>query len=407
MSANFNLEDFVKKPFALEHFKAFLVELFGEKITFTSKDNFLFTNENSLIEAYHILCKELRLNSDEIGIFCFKVSSIKAKIALHSELKKILKNSSTSAILAIFYEENKDEFRLSLITSGFDYEANKITFSDLKRQSFILGTSKTATSYKALQELLDNKEDLTLNLLKEKFSQEPLTKEFFDEYKKQFDFIFKALQEANLSNVFVSFKGTNDTLKAYKAFANKFLGRMIFLYFLQKKGWLGVGKDKAYGDGEADFLHKLFEKAKEKNENFYEKYLCPLFFDSLNLQREDDYMPLFESKIPFLNGSLFEDEFINANKKPHFLIASILDNHFFERLFDFFDRYNFTLEESSPKEVEIAIDPEMLGRIFEAMMDDNKEKGAFYTPREIVHYMAKNALLCILVRFSQPMSLKP
>ncbi len=335
------------------------------------------------------------------------------------------------------------EFRLSLITSGYDYELNKPTYSNLKRQSFILGHTKTATAQKALANLIAKaqKSPLTQKDLEEAFSQEPVSKEFYERYKKHYDAICAKLTQANIAHIFANYKGISDSHKAIESFAKKLLGRIVFLYFLQKKGYLGVPRDKSYGEGDTNFLHNLFCKARQQNINFYSEYLCPLFFDSLNARKEDDYSALFDCKIPFLNGGLFEDEFANNKSchierseisktsichtealaevsqvsqnrdisvstkpqydnatifranKAHFLIAQVLDNPTFEAIFDFFESYNFTIEESTPTDIEVSIDPEMLGKVFENLIDYNKESGAFYTPREIVHYMAQNALI--------------
>ncbi|MGX3097598.1 Eco57I restriction-modification methylase domain-containing protein [Helicobacter sp. 23-1046] len=335
------------------------------------------------------------------------------------------------------------EFRLSLITSGYDYELNKPTYSNLKRQSFILGHTKTATAQKALAELIKKaqKSPLTQSDLEEAFSQEPVSKEFYEHYKKHYDAICAKLTQANIAHIFANYKGISDSHKAIESFAKKLLGRIVFLYFLQKKGYLGVPRDKSYGEGDTNFLHNLFCKARQQNINFYSEYLSPLFFDSLNARKEDDYSALFDCKIPFLNGGLFEDEFANNKSchierseisktsichtealaevsqvsqnrdisvstkpqydnatifranKAHFIIAQVLDNPTFEAIFDFFESYNFTIEESTPTDIEVSIDPEMLGKVFENLIDYNKESGAFYTPREIVHYMAQSALI--------------
>ena len=69
----------------------------------------------------------------------------------------------------------------------------------------------------------------------------------------------------------------------------------------------------------------------------------------------------------------------------------------FTDLFDFFNRFNFTIYENSPEEHTVAVDPEMLGHIFENLLEDNKDKGTFYTPKEIVHYMTQESLIEYLV----------
>lgn len=91
-------------------------------------------------------------------------------------------------------------------------------------------------------------------------------------------------------------------------------------------------------------------------------------------------------KVPYLNGGLFEKE----SEKYDFLTFPA---DLFANLFEFFDQYNFTIFEDSPEEHTVAVDPEMLGHIFENLLEDNKDKGAFYTPKEIVHYMTQESLI--------------
>ncbi|WP_157205733.1 Eco57I restriction-modification methylase domain-containing protein [Methanothermococcus thermolithotrophicus] len=116
----------------------------------------------------------------------------------------------------------------------------------------------------------------------------------------------------------------------------------------------------------------------------------PLFYEALSTQRDDYYSP-FDCKIPFLNGGLFEP-IGGYNWKE---INLKLDNGIFEKIFNVFDKYNFTIKEDEPLDKEVAIDPEMLGKVFENLLEikDRKSKGAFYTPREIVHYMCQQSLI--------------
>ncbi|MDK2977350.1 MAG: hypothetical protein PWP52_45 [Bacteroidales bacterium] len=118
--------------------------------------------------------------------------------------------------------------------------------------------------------------------------------------------------------------------------------------------------------------------------------LEPLFYEALSTQRDDYYSP-FDCKIPFLNGGLFEP-IGGYNWKE---INLKLDNGIFEKIFNVFDKYNFTIKEDEPLDKEVAIDPEMLGKVFENLLEikDRKSKGAFYTPREIVHYMCQQSLI--------------
>jgi len=205
-------------------------------------------------------------------------------------------------------------------------------------------------------------------LFKEAFGVQKVTKKFFIEYKECFDFLAESLKKSNKGIALFY-----DREKLY-VFAQKFLGRLMFLYFLQKKGWLANDKK---------FIQKWFEKSKAQGNNFYQSVLEPLFFKILNKRRESDESPF--GKIPFLNGGLFEKDYNDFIYIP---------NKTIEKILNFLNSYNFTISEELPLEVEVAVNPEMLGRIFESMLPEYErgKRGTFYTPRPIVHYMCRESL---------------
>ncbi|WP_334088632.1 Eco57I restriction-modification methylase domain-containing protein [Helicobacter typhlonius] len=392
------LDIFLNNAYKHEHFQNFIIESFGKDINIKTEQRTPYDKHNSIITSYSQMCENITLDSQSLSIYAFKTTSINAKITLHKEIAEIIKNQpEINAMLAVFYDESK-EFRLSLVTQGFDYEKNKTTFSNLRRQSFTLGeNTKTKTAKLQLQGFLDKEK--TLKNLQEAFSTEPISKEFYRDYERLYkDLSQKLCQNQATFNVLDNYEGLNGE-KAVNAFVKKLLGRIVFLYFLQKKGWLGVAQNASYGEGNKNFLFSLFIKATQNNEFFYTKYLCPLFFETLNSKRKDpqfgeDYSPHFDCKIPFLNGGLFEEYKDKQGKgiETNFILAQSLENTDFKAIFDVFENYNFTIEESTPDNQEIGIDPEMLGKVFENLIDYNKSSGAFYTPREIVHFMCKNVL---------------
>ena len=179
-------------------------------------------------------------------------------------------------------------------------------------------------------------------------------------------------------------------------FAKKLLGQIVFLYFLQKKGWLGVGKDrngnlKPWGSGPKNFLKKLFNREITGYNNFFNDILEPLFYEALAVEHDNNFYSRFNCRIPFLNGGLFEP--MNGYNWQEADI--LIDNTVFEEIFSVFNDYNFTVREDEPLEREVAVDPEMLGKVFENLLEvkDRKSKGAFYMPREIVHYMCRESLI--------------
>lgn len=214
----------------------------------------------------------------------------------------------------------------------------------------------------------------------EAFSVETLSNEFFNEYHRHYDRIVAELERQG------------NTGARYHDYVKKMMGRIVFLHFLQKKGWL---------NGNLNFLGDLFSRQSvNRRSDFLEQVLEPLFFGIFNTetkkrkalfaQRGWDISLLDEwETLPYLNGGLFEeDEVDKLNIK---LPASL-----FENLFNFLASYNFTVDENDPDDAEIGIDPEMLGKIFESLLEDNKAKGVFYTPKEIVHYMCKESLIAYL-----------
>lgn len=169
----------------------------------------------------------------------------------------------------------------------------------------------------------------------------------------------------------------------------------------------GIVKGKPWGTGPKDFMRKMFDGCVDACKNYFDDYLEPLFYTGLNLNRgENGYYPPLHRRIPFLNGGLFEQldnyEWENNNFNiPNSLFSNVdvKGKRGADGILDIFDRYNFTMNEDEPMEREVAIDPEMLGKVFENLLDvkDRKSKGAFYTPREIVHYMCQETLINHLV----------
>ena len=224
----------------------------------------------------------------------------------------------------------------------------------------------------------------TLAELEEAFGVERVTQEFFDCYKQKY------LQVLDLIEVKPRLQNKKFTAEQ---FTKKLLGQIVFLYFLQKKGWLGVDRAAQWGSGQVNFMRKIFS---ECNGNFFREVLEPLFYTALNTERDGDFYPALGCKIPFLNGGLFEEldgyDWRNGTLN---IGNEIFSNAAGDGILDIFDRYNFTINEDAPREREIAVDPEMLGKIFENLLekDVRKSNGAFYTPREIVQYMCREALI--------------
>jgi hypothetical protein len=301
-----------------------------------------------------------------------------------------------------YYNKKASDWRFTFVSKSLYWDAdnNEVkTETHPKRYTYLLGQNETVkTALNQFEWLFKQIKTRGIDLedILKAFSVEKLSKEFYDGYFHQYEtFVGYIVDNPKAFNHFlIQVSSSNTPEEEHKKaehlvsdFVKKFLGRFVFLFFLQKKGWMGVPLDKDWGEGQLDFLFRLFEEFPDKN-NFYENALAPLFFRTLNDDRSDnnDIFSVTNTRIPYLNGGLFEkDETEPENIQ--------FESQRFIDLFAFFSQYNFTVDESSPDDQDIGVDPEMLGHIFENLLEDNKDKGAFYTPKEIVHYMTQESLI--------------
>jgi len=310
------------------------------------------------------------------------------------------------AALVAFVSPDLNSWRFSLVKMDYKIQEAKVKkdLTPAKRFSFLVGSQeKSHTAQSRLVPIIeDDVNDPTLKQLEEAFNIEKVTKEFFEKYRELFIGLKESLDELVIRSKKIKddFEKNNiDTT----SFAKKLLGQIVFLYFLQKKGWFGVGRDSDWGTGPKNFLRELFDKKKVIYKNFFNDVLEPLFYEALAKKRDKDFYNHLNCKIPFLNGGLFDP----INEYDWVYTDINIDNDLFSNEFktkegdigtgilDVFDRYNFTVREDEPLEKEVAVDPEMLGKVFENLLEvkDRKSKGTYYTPREIVHYMCQESLI--------------
>ena len=306
------------------------------------------------------------------------------RVGLRNLLRKYWKNIDAAFI--VYHHPESVNWRFTYVSelTGYDAEGEFIQIkTEPKRYTYILGEGESIrTAVERFERIINKGNKVSLEDVKEAFSVEELSKTFFDEYKKYYDGFCKHI----ISQPGISQTIFNGDEKAIRDFSKKLLGRIVFLYFIQKKGWLGVPENEDWGNGDHHFLTNQFQNFTHK-ELFYKDFLSVLFFDTLNTKRANDlFIENPSYKIPYLNGGLFEEE--NPNHRN-----LIFPDHLFANLFNFFDQYNFTIYEDDPLDHTIAVDPEMLGHIFENLLEDNKDKGAYYTPKEIVHYMCQESLI--------------
>jgi hypothetical protein len=212
------------------------------------------------------------------------------------------------------------------------------------------------------------------------FDVEPVTQEFFRQY------------HATFTQVEELIRGIRDKDRK-RLFTQRLFNRLMFIAFIQKKGWLHFG-----GKKNQDYLSALwgdYKKNGDKDMGFYHERLYNLFFHGLGAQDDVGIIRinrggLFKDVIgtvPYLNGGLFEeddDDKDGSIKVPDEAIRSVLH--------DLFDHFNFTVTEATPLDVEVAVDPEMLGKVFEELVTGRHETGSYYTPKPIVSFMCREAL---------------
>jgi hypothetical protein len=328
-----------------------------------------------------------------------------------------------AAVMAAFVSPTEDDWRFSFVKLDFTFEktdlgfvAERIQLTPARRYSYLVGKNENChTAQKQFLALLQMQEvNPTVAQLEAAFSVEKVTKEFYDQYKDLYEQTRDAL---------AAFLDTAPKIKAHFVdlgiecddFAKKLLGQIVFLYFLQKKGWFGVERGQSWGSGRKDFIRHLFTNRadyahiagpRKRPVNFFNDILEPLFYEAIAAPRtdEDHYYSRFDCKIPFLNGGLFEPLYGYNWVETEILLPDTLfangeptgeGDETGTGILDIFDRYNFTVNEAEPLEKEVAVDPEMLGLVFENLLPENirHSSGTYYTPRVIVHYMCQQALL--------------
>jgi adenine-specific DNA-methyltransferase len=354
------------------------VDDFNKKIVKSSFVLGSITINHQIIEIYEItIADNIALERNRVG--------------LYQQIWR--KRRTASAFLVVFTKKESKKWRVSYVSENvIRNESDEIISysTSPKRFTFLLGEGEvTRTAEERFSALMANPAR-NLDSWKECFSVEKISKEFFNQYKSHYQQFCSAIINTPSQRTAIF----NNEDKAIRDFCKKLLGRIVFLYFLQKKGWLLESADKQWGEGNPNFMTTLFNNFPNKD-SFYSDCLTTLFFDTLNKPRKDDIVALIKGKkykIPYLNGGLFEEDGKDKDQREKFRNINF-PAELFHALFEFLDAYNFTIYEDDPEDQTIAVDPEMLGHIFENLLEDNKDKGAFYTPKEIVQYMARESLI--------------
>lgn len=471
------IDNLFDNQFNKDNFKEFVNNLLNVKVLNRSESEKIYKVFKEYIESYHIISDYKDNEKNDILIMTIKIKDdkdpIKARVKQREFVAKLLRDWNKNGALVIFYNENSKNWRISFIRLNYEFTSKGIEekITPAKRLSYVVGEGEASKTVKDQFFTLANiEESISLEQLEGLFALEKVTNEFFKEYKNKYlDIKETLIKDENF--VKEALKHDIENPESFiEGFSKKLMGQIAFIYFLQKKGWLGIeivpesltfeeynriyeraldterevlnkvyfrkekelytlNKEelkkldnknesellvgafhnteyfKEWGSGKKKFLRELFEKHKIEDKNnkktFFEDYLEPLFYNNFSEDRgEKQYSAEFNCRLPFLNGGLF-DPYGDYNwKETTFnLDDSLFSNDKDNGILDIFDRYNFTINENDNYETEVAVDPEMLGKVFENLLEvsDRKSKGAFYTPREIVRYMTNESIMNYLL----------
>lgn len=316
------------------------------------------------------------------------------RIKITQEMFRILKGLHINNAIVAFVNSDKKNYRISLLTSKYEFENGKIAkkFSSPHRYSYSLGLgTKTRTAYKFL---IESGRVNSLSELKNRFSLEVVNKQFYSEIATAFTSLVGGKRGGKSYERILNLYSVVDDNK-YAEFGVRLIGRIMFCRFL---------KEKRSKNGIPLVPDDMLSIEKVDNsKNYYHEVLEPLFFELLNRKQKDRHEEFWTDyfyKIPYLNGGLFKPD-VNDLYKYNGFCGCTIPNDWFKSFYKVLDEYNFTVDENTAYDVDLSIDPEMLGRIFENLLAEinpetgenaKKSTGSFYTPRDIVDYMVDSSV---------------
>ncbi len=328
------------------------------------------------------------------------------RITIATDAFKILADHWIHKALVIFKNDDSDNYRLSYLTISLDLnDKNKAIkkYSNARRYSFYLGTnSKVRTPEQQLikKGRVKDADDLLL-----RFSVEVVNKEFYKEIAELYTKLVGGtrLEERQKKKfeALLSLPNVESGSLIANEFTVRLIGRIIFCWFLREK------KSKNGLPLVPNTVLSL--ESLKLHSNYYHTMLEPLFFEVLNkvkISRKDDFQKEPFGQIPYLNGGLFSpqnDDYYSSDPTVQVINQNIVTvpDSWLQELFELLELYNFTVDENTSIDIDLSIDPEMLGRIFENLLAEinpetgesaRKSTGSYYTPREIVEYMVDESL---------------
>ena len=302
---------------------------------------------------------------------------------LYVGLRKLTRTAQRYAVSSIIRERwaSKGEFIVIFYAQGSDVwhlVCPYVTEGRTILRRYVVGIGE---KHRTVSENLANM-DITIETplferVQDAFKVKPVTEQFYGDYKNYFSKIKECIRSLGID------------IRNSKRYSHLFLNRLMFVYFIQKKGWIGDNKE---------FVKWFLEAYREfgEKDRFHEKWLNNLFFKAMNKPpREKKFSAGFPSevcevlnRIPYLNGGLFEKDDVDE------LGIELSDSLVMGVIEGFLENYNFTITEESPFDLDIAVDPAMLGKIYESLIaeEERGKAGIFYTPRIEVDLMCRLAL---------------
>lgn len=312
-----------------------------------------------LVNKESILDLELAFEKKGFNIICCKLQVCDGE--LEKAIIKSLKKEYSDALYIFSVYDNKliSVYNFKL-TEGGQERIRKITYDEINNKTKL---------FSERVRFFEVTEDITGRLsLKEKidyaFDIAKVTKRFYDEYKKHHDAFIKFIKGITIE-------------KDVQWYASVLLNRVMFIYFIQKKGFI---------NNDYNYLRNKFSEIDRQNKNFYSDFLINLFFMGFATKNKSEEFEKKYGNVPYLNGGLFLPHPIESRYKK-----ITVDNKAFKDIIDYFDKYVWYLDER-PLRNENEINPDILGYIFEKYINQ-KELGAYYTKEDITGYISKNTII--------------
>ena len=453
-----NYKEVIESKYNREAWQQLLHDIFRNKVSFWNRPSTVHVNSRLAKEALN-LGKISLADGEAIAIYevelTEKVDIEHNRRGIRDMLTSDWRNMGYAGAFMFCYRKNESVLRFSYVseTWGFDKQGNYEKIStNTKRYTYLLGEGRGCrTAIEQFGVLKNSKQ--TLSDITAAFSVEVLTKQF---YKDLFEWYQWAIEPSSNVSFPNNITIEEDDREDLETKIIRLITRIMFVWFIKQKDLV---PNKIFDVDYLGTILKDFDPYSKTVGNYYNAILQNLFFATLNRAIEDEqgnkrkfatnvkkdiktlyrYAEMFSisendvinlfAEVPFLNGGLFEcldktkkidgveqafnhDGFSRNDKRfadgRYRNRAVVPNNLFFEPekgLISILSRYNFTIEENSPEEQQVALDPELLGKVFENLLGaynpETKEtarnqSGSFYTPREIVNYMVDESLIAYL-----------